>query len=98
MVRIYIEWVKEWIVNENTEKQTCGKQVSDESECWWVSGHVLWMSAHVLGKWKGVNERMTSGWQESNKSDVKRRNNLGCLNQYMCTELRLWNSQDHEAV
>ena len=29
-----------------------------------------------------------------NKSDIKRRNTLGCLYQYMCMGLRLWNSQD----
>ena len=33
-----------------------------------------------------------------NKNDVKRRNTLGCLDQYMCKVLRLWNSQDCETV
>ena len=33
-----------------------------------------------------------------NKGDVKRRNTLGCLDQYTCRRLRLSNSQDHETV
>ena len=33
-----------------------------------------------------------------NKSNGKRRNTLGCLDQYMCNMLRLWNSRDHETV
>ena len=33
-----------------------------------------------------------------NKSDVKCRNTLGCLDQYMCKVLRLWNRQDCETV
>ena len=33
-----------------------------------------------------------------NKSDVTRWNTLGCLYQYTCRGLRLWNSQDHETV
>ena len=33
-----------------------------------------------------------------NKSDVKRRNTLGCIYQYVCPWLRLWNSWDCEAV
>ena len=33
-----------------------------------------------------------------NKSDGKRRNTLGCLDQYMCNVLRLWNSWDLETV
>ena len=33
-----------------------------------------------------------------NKSDGKRRNTLGCLNQYTCNMLRLWNSRDRETV
>ena len=32
------------------------------------------------------------------KNDIKRRNTLGCLDQYKCKVLRLWNSQDHETV
>ena len=31
-----------------------------------------------------------------NKSDVKCWNTLGCLDQYICKVLRLWNSRDHE--
>ena len=33
-----------------------------------------------------------------NKSDGKRRNTLGCLDQYTCNMLRLWNSRDRETV
>ena len=33
-----------------------------------------------------------------NKSDVKYRNTLVCLDQYMCKVLRLWNSRDCETV
>ena len=33
-----------------------------------------------------------------NKSSVKRQNTLGCLDQYTCIGLRLWNSQDCETV
>ena len=33
-----------------------------------------------------------------NKSDGKRRNTLGCLDQYACNVLRLWNSGDCETV
>ena len=33
-----------------------------------------------------------------NKSDVKRRNTLGCLDLYSCNALRLWNSWDRETV
>ena len=33
-----------------------------------------------------------------NKNDVKRRNTLGCLDQYTSKVLRLWNSQDRETV
>ena len=33
-----------------------------------------------------------------NKSDSKRWNTLGFLDQYTCNVLRLWNSQDHETV
>ena len=32
------------------------------------------------------------------KSDGERRNTLGCLDQYTCKVLRLWNSQDLETV
>ena len=32
------------------------------------------------------------------KGDIKRRNTLGCLDQYMCHVLRLWNNRDHETV
>ena len=38
---------------------------------------------------------LTSLW---NKSDVKRRNTLGYLNQFMCIELCLWNSLDRKAT
>ena len=31
-----------------------------------------------------------------NKSDVKRRHTLGCLDQYTCRGFRLWNSRDRE--
>ena len=31
------------------------------------------------------------------KSDIKRRITLGCLAQYTCRGMRLWNSRDHEA-
>ena len=33
-----------------------------------------------------------------NKNDVKRQNTLGCLDQYTCKVLRLWNSRDCETV
>ena len=33
-----------------------------------------------------------------NKSNGKRRNTLGCLDQYACNVLRLWNSRDRETV
>ena len=33
-----------------------------------------------------------------NKSDGKRRNTLGCLDQHTCNVLRLWNSRDRETV
>ena len=33
-----------------------------------------------------------------NKSNVKHRNTLSGLDQYMCRGLRLWNCQDHEAI
>ena len=39
--------------------------------------------------------KKTTGY---NKSDVKRRCTFGCLDQYMCTRLRLWNSRYCEAV
>ena len=35
---------------------------------------------------------------KTNKGDVTRWNILTSLDQYMCTGLRLWNSQDHVAV
>ena len=35
---------------------------------------------------------------KKNKSDVKFRNTLGYLDQYICRSLRLWNSQDCEAM
>ena len=33
-----------------------------------------------------------------NKNGVKRQNTLGCLDQWMCKVLRLWNNQDRETV
>ena len=33
-----------------------------------------------------------------NKSDAKGRDTLGCLDQYTCTGLRLWNNRDRETV
>ena len=34
----------------------------------------------------------------NNKSDVKCRNTPGCLDQYTCKVLRVWNSRDRETV
>ena len=34
----------------------------------------------------------------TNKSDGKRRNTLGCIDQYSRNMLRLWNSRDRETV
>ena len=36
--------------------------------------------------------------QKIDKSGGKRRNTLGCLDQYTCNVLRLWNSRDRETV
>ena len=36
--------------------------------------------------------------QIDDKSDIKCKNTLGCLDQYVCSGLRLWNSRDHETV
>ena len=33
-----------------------------------------------------------------NKSDGKRRNTLGCLDQYACNVFRLWNNRDRETI
>ena len=35
---------------------------------------------------------------KQDKSDGKRRNTLGYLDQYACNVLRLWNSRDRETV
>ena len=56
---------------------------------WWHQNLPLWQSPLLVSM-----KRIT----ESNKSDCKRRNTLGCLDQYTCNMLRLWNSRDHETV
>ena len=38
------------------------------------------------------------GHQYKIRATLKRRNTLGCLDQYACKGLRLWNSRDHETV
>ena len=48
------------------------------------------MGTLFLGKWQHMFA--------FNKSDVKRQNTLGCLDQYTCRGLRLWNSLDCEAI
>ena len=58
--------------------------------------HSSWCSSsfhHQVFYWL-ERVRITS----MNKSDVKRRNTLICLDHYMCRRFRLWNSRDHEAV
>ena len=37
-------------------------------------------------------------WSDHDKSDGICWNTLGCLDQYTCKMLRLWNSQDLETV
>ena len=37
-------------------------------------------------------DRLFMGTSKINKSDGKRQNTLGCLDQYVCNVLRLWNS------
>ena len=42
---------------------------------------------------------MDSQWQTTHSiSDAKRWNIFGCLNQYMCKEVKLWNCQAREAL
>ena len=57
---------------------------SDRWYIWWPMNSLDF--AETISEWK---------W---NKNDVKRRNTLGCLDQYMCKVLRLWNNRDRETV
>ena len=47
----------------------------------------------VIVEWDNISLN-----QVQNKSEIKRRIALGCLDPYTCRGLRLWNSQDREAV
>ena len=51
------------------------------------------------GNQKSVSHKQIILTRETlNKSDGKRQNNHGCLDQYRCNMLRLWNSRDRETV
>ena len=52
----------------------------------------------LLLAWFNFHPIMDNWLHPLYKSDVKCRNNLSCLDQYTCRGLRLWNSQDREAV
>ena len=53
----------------------------------------------IIGWWtSSLQSRSIKLFQMDHKSDVKCRNTLGCLDQYTCRRLRLWNNQDHKTV
>ena len=51
-----------------------------------------------LSKGRMRKSKDTNQWNKIDKSDAKRRNTLGCLDEYTRKGLRLRNSQNREAV